>query len=132
MLCGARVSQRMNLIWSVSNASKRESLSVVVSQPYVMTGMVNILYSVMCVAKSRVFAARVERDMEAWCAWVARVMQWVRSATVRVWPVLPSVSVQPRSLKVETRWMVCVPYVADVLSDPGITLQDFLDSTKVR
>ncbi len=68
VLCGARVSQRMNLIWSVSNASKRVSLSVVVSQPYVMTGMVNILYSVMCVAKSRVFAARVERDMEAWCA----------------------------------------------------------------
>ncbi len=47
VLCGERVSQRMNLSWSVSSALKCKSLSVVVSHPNVMEGMVNILYNVM-------------------------------------------------------------------------------------
>jgi hypothetical protein len=43
VLCGARESQRMNLICSVSSASKCLSFSMVVSHPYVIAGMVNIL-----------------------------------------------------------------------------------------
>ncbi len=83
MLCGERVSQRMNLSWSVSSALKCKSLSVVVSHPNVMEGMLNILYNVMWVAKSSVCDALVDRAMDAKCECVAGVIQWMRSATAR-------------------------------------------------
>ena len=47
VLCGGRVSQRINLSGSVSSALKCKSMSVVVSHPNVMEGMVNFLYNVM-------------------------------------------------------------------------------------
>ncbi len=52
--------------------------------------------------------ALVDRAMDAKCECVARVMQWVRSATARWWPGLPSVNVMTRSLNVDTRCMDAV------------------------